>query len=168
MFGAILKDPSAFVLGEIPPRRGLANRDESSARRLRATKCWLPCGELVFFGSRYVTLVACESPQHPFCTVGSLCNRTSYDVQARDNGEGAADDGAHAHNSPCSGHAAHKGKESVIHRLGHLFCGAYRTKLERQVRRQRRARVAASTHEAMAHTRPPNRLVALLTTRVRA
>src|SRR5215467_13339258 len=117
MLGALLKNPSAFVLGETPPRRGLADRDESSARRMRATKCRLSCDELVFFGSRYVTLVACESPQHPFCTVWPLWNRTSYDVQARDVGQRGADDRPHAHNSPCSGHAAYEGKESGIHRL---------------------------------------------------
>src|SRR5215471_4278305 len=140
MFGAILKDPSAFVLGEIPPRRGLANRDESSARRLRATKCWLPCGELVFFGSRYVTLVACESPQHPFCTVGSLWNRTSYDVQACGIGEGGADDGAHAHNSPCSGHAAYEGKESGIHRLVISFVAPNGLRLSGEGSRAKRVR----------------------------
>src|SRR5215831_6652919 len=130
MLGTLLKNPSAFVLGEIPPRRGLANGDERGTSCMRATECRLSCDELVFFRSSYITLAACESSQHPFCTVGHLWDRSSDEVQARDIGEGGADDGAHVHNSPCPGHAAYEGKESGIHFVAYLLCGPNRDRGE--------------------------------------
>src|SRR5215472_4070191 len=123
VLGALLKDPSAFVLGETPPRRGLANRDESSASCMRATECRLPCDELVFLGSSYIALVACESSQHPFSTLGQLWDGSSDDVQPPNFGKGVSGDGADVHDSPCTAHAPYEREESGIHFDGYPFCG---------------------------------------------
>jgi len=88
---------------------------------MRATECRLPCDELVFLGSRYIALIARESSQHPFGTPGQLCDGSSDDAQSPNIGKGVSDDGADAHNSPRTGHAAYERKESGIHFDGVSF-----------------------------------------------
>src|SRR5215831_5341606 len=83
--------------------------------------CRLPCDELVFLGSRYIALIARESSQHPFGTPGQLCDGSSDDAQSPNIGKGVSDDGADAHNSPRTGHAAYERKESGIHFDGISF-----------------------------------------------
>lgn len=67
---------------------------------MRATECRLPCNELVFLGSSYIALVARESPQHPFRTVGHLRDGTSDDIQPLNIGKGISDNGADVRDSP--------------------------------------------------------------------
>src|SRR5262249_36326397 len=123
MLGTLLKDPSALVLGEIPPRRGLANGDESGTSCMRATECRLPCEELVLLGSSYIALIAREPSQHPFCTVRHLCDGPRDDVQPANFGKGVSGDGADVHDSPCTAHAPYEREESGIHFDGYPFCG---------------------------------------------
>lgn len=119
---AFLEDPSAFVLGEPPPRRGLANWNESRAGCMRVTEGWLPRNKLVLLGPSYVAFVAGESTQRPFGTVGHLWDGSSNDVQPSNIGKGVSDDGADIHNSPWTSHATYERKESGIHFDGYLRC----------------------------------------------
>ena len=123
---AFLKNLSAFVLCEGPPRGGLANRDQGSASCWRATECRLICQKLVFLQSNQVALVACGSTEEPLRAFGHLWYGPGNGVQPLNIGKGLAGDGAHIHNSPWTDLTAYEGKEPGIHFGGRLLNAASR------------------------------------------
>src|SRR5437588_3913651 len=63
--GALLEDLAAFVLGKLPPGRGLPDRDQRRARRVAPTQRRLARLQLLTLGSRDVALVAGDAAKDP-------------------------------------------------------------------------------------------------------
>src|SRR6516164_5966675 len=63
--GTFLEDAPPLVLGQLPPRRGLLDRDQRGARGPRPAKRRLAGGQLVVLAARDVPLVARDTAQHP-------------------------------------------------------------------------------------------------------
>src|SRR6516164_623948 len=65
MAGAFLEDAPPLVLGQLPPRLGLLDRDQRGARGPWPAKRLLAGGQLVVLAARDVSLVARDTAQHP-------------------------------------------------------------------------------------------------------